>query len=766
MASTNSRATEVSNNDLAGQRLPATPLGTTIDGQIAQAQHVSVPEDYREENEDEHQSDTIASQTSQNDPHSNPTRRLAILESIGGYGLLVIIGGAIASIASLAFLVFLWTGRGSSPGAIHASPAWRAIVLGEWIAQATTLAALVIRSVVAAQATVCTALLASLLLERHRVPKSDVAQLSVLRAINDGPLKLTWLVLRSFSRLICIETALVFSLAVGSLALQFASTILFSDLHELTMAANVAPFPVNDYVPENVTEAYNTYTVANPPTYAVFGELSHNASSTPDAKGFSATGPRTRAFIPLAEPSNRTSIHTYNGNAVSLFSSVACMRPIIRSSYASASINRVNGNDYDYGRLAGSLHYGESLREAHSVPNLCSSDKCLATHFNCSIPGVVGYHSGWQGSFCVADTVGDSPYDGSGLSKSWDSVTEPWSNYSLVYLFFSTNMHDTDWGISRNPLPLNSAPEASVGEWNSYEIEPNRFINVTLCFSTFHIDLRSVKLAATGDLEEPQVTLSTATDGDSSQVRKYLGVSEANATFADRGILTIENTEEPERLSPVLTEENPTKKTNLTLAEATTNLLLELGVYYALSGNSAPETSFPTCTECNFFGAQHHFELSGLIQDIIYDTGRAAHALQAYTTVIANSLFHEFRKSFQGTEEVHIAFTKTVRAAACQIYGCKGLIAVASLIAFHLVCVALTTCIYVRLTQFSRQGNTWHAVSQLTGPQLETTMRKANDMGDDELATEINEEGNDILMTLRKMEDGHIYVVEQEEETK
>ncbi|RWA08566.1 hypothetical protein EKO27_g6534 [Xylaria grammica] len=761
MASTNSRATAVSNNELAGQRLPATPLGTTIDGRIAQAQHVSVPEDYHEGNEDEHPSDTTASQTSQNDPNLNPTRRLGILESIGGYGLLVIIGGAIVSIASLAFLIFLWTGRGSSPSAIHASPVWRAIILGEWIAQATTLTALVIRSVVAAQAAVCTALLASLLLERHHVPKSDVAQLSVLRAINDGPLKLTWLVLRSFSRLICIETALVFSLAIGSLALQFASTILFSDLHELTIAANVAPFPVNDYIPQNLTSLYDTYTIANPPTYAVFGELPHNASSAPDAKGFSATGRRMRTFIPLAEPSNRTSVHTYNGNAVSLFSSVACMRPIIRSSYIGAYTDSISGKGYSYGRVAGSLHYGESLREAHSVPNLCSSDGCLATHFNCSIPGVVGYRPEWQGSFCVADTVGDSLYDGGGLSKSWDSVTEPLSNYSLVYLFFSTNMHDTDWRMSRNPRPLNSAPEANVGEWNSYEIEPNRFVNVTVCFSSLRIDLRSVKLAATGDLEEPQVNWSVAADADTSQVRKYLGVSEANATFADRGILTIENTEEPERLSPMLSE-----KTNLTLAEVTTSLIEEV-VYAILAAYYwAPEVSFSACTICTFVGIQHHFELSGLIQDTIYDTGRAADALQAYTTVIANSFFHELLKDFHGTEEVHIAFTKTVQAAACQKYGCKGLIAVASLIAFHLVCVALTTGTYARLTKYSRQGNTWHAVSQLTGPQLETTMRKANDMGDDELATEIKEEGNDILMTLRKMEDGHIYVVEQEEETK
>ncbi|KAI0182859.1 hypothetical protein EV127DRAFT_414731 [Xylaria flabelliformis] len=762
MASTDFHIAEVSsdNPELSGaQDLPAIPPSMTHND-IAQNQHALIPEVYHEELGDRESTITMASEASYNETIIDPRRRLTIKESIGGYGLLVIIGGAIAVVAGLAFIIFLWTGRGSSPGAVDASLAWRAITLGGWTVQATTLAALLIRAAVAAQATVCTAMLASLFLERRSVPKSDVAQLSVLRAINDGPLKLMWLVLRSLSHLVCFESALVVSLVIGSLVLQFASTILFSDLQQLTIAANPASFPVNNYITEKVNHLYTSDVTEYPPTYAVFGELPYNASSDPDTNGFSATGPKTRGFIPLTEPSNRTAIHTYSGNAVSMLSSVACMRPNMQSSYTGVYSVLVGGGEYDFGRVTGTLNYGESLRTAHSIPDFCNSEDCATTNFNCSLPGMEEDSTGPGGSFCLVDIVGSFFSGGLG----WDSATEPWSNNSFVYLMFSTNMYTTDWNMSHTLKSLEAAPKNEFGEWNSYQIQPSKYINVTLCFSAFHADLKSIDMTATGDLEEPQGSWSALGHGDSSKARKYLGVSEKNNTFADRGILTIEKIQEPKSLSPVASYDQPTKQSNWTLAKLTTSLYEE-GAYDTLAGYWSADRSFQACTACQFVGNQQHLELCTLVQDIIRDTGRAADALQAYTTAVANTFYHDFLRTFDGAEEVQIAFTKTVQAAACQEYGCNGLITVASFIAFHLLYVALTTYIYVKLTQFSRQGNTWHTISQLMGSELQTTIEKANDMGDEALAAYIKREGNDTLMTLQKT-DGGICVVKHIQESK
>ncbi|KAI1735387.1 hypothetical protein F4680DRAFT_435719 [Xylaria scruposa] len=431
-----------------------------------------------------------------------------------------------------------------------------------------------------------------------------------------------------------------------------------------------------------------------------------------------------------------------------MFSNVACMRPNMQSSYTGVYSVLVGGGQYNFGRVTGTLNYGESLREAHSIPDLCNSKGCATTKFNCSLPGMEEDSTGPGGSFCLVGVVGTFFSGGLG----WDSATEPWSNNSFVYLMFSTNMYTTDWNMSHTSKSLESTPGTELGEWNSYQIQPSRYINVTLCFSAFHADLKSVDMTATGDLEEPQGSWSALGHGDSSKARKYLGVSEKNNSFADRGILTIDNIKEPESLSPVASYDQPTEQSNWTLAKLTTGLYEE-GAYDTLAGYWSADRSFQACTACQFVGNQQHLELCTLVQDIIRYTGRAADALQAYTTAVANTFYHDFLRSFDGAEEVQIAFTKTVQAAACQEYGCKGLIVVASFIAFHLLHVALTTYIYVRWTQFSRQGNTWHTISQLMGSDLRTTIEKANDVGDEALESYIKEE-DDTLMTLKKTDEG------------
>ncbi|KAI0837972.1 hypothetical protein F5Y06DRAFT_287476 [Hypoxylon sp. FL0890] len=693
----------------------------------------------------------------------NPDRKRTMRESIGILGLFAIVGGTVACIASLAFLIFLWTGRGSSPGAIDAPNSWRAIVLNGWVAQATTLATLLIRTATAAQATVCTAMLASLFLERRHVSKSDVAQFSVLRAVNDGPLKLIWLVLRSkpFLRMFCAETALVFLLATSTFTLQFASTILFSDLRESKIAANMAPFSVNDYIAGDVNTLFGTDIGNQPPTNAVFGELPSNASSDPDSKGFSTTGTKKRAFLPLREPDNRTAIHSYKGNAVTLSSNIACMRPIVEATYRGVEMVTSRPDDLSYfGVINGTLRYGESLREANSVTDLCDSDGCSVAEFNCSIPGGYDFLPGWRSLLCVVDAVGGN-FRPESLGMGWNSTIEPWSNNSMVNLLFYTNMYTTDWNASRNSQSLEVAPTTGVGEWNSYEIQPDRFVNVTLCFSSFHANLVSVDMVATGDLVEPLGNWSAIGVSDSSNVRKYLGVSEKNSTPADRGILTIMDIKEPEKLSPIQpVEDGVYPWANHTLAEWATSEF-EDGLSSILSYTGIEGvTTFQACAICDYDGAPRNPEIAALVEDTINDTGRAADGLQAYTTALANTFYNEFLKAFTGSEEVQITFTKTVQmAAACQESGCKGLASVAAILAIHLLCVALTMYAYVRLTHYSRQGNTWHVISQLMAPELETILEKGNDLDDDTLGEDSKKEGKDILVTLERTESGRINIV-------
>lgn len=85
-------------------------------------------------------------------------------EALRSYGSFVIVGGTITSLGVIGFLVFLWTGEGPDEGQ-SAFSTWRYIILERWITQATTLTSLVLRISNAAQASVCTGLVAAMVLE-------------------------------------------------------------------------------------------------------------------------------------------------------------------------------------------------------------------------------------------------------------------------------------------------------------------------------------------------------------------------------------------------------------------------------------------------------------------------------------------------------------------------------------------------------------------------------------------------------------------------
>lgn len=95
--------------------------------------------------------------------HWNSFRPLR--KALGVIGTLSIVAGTLVVLGTLAFLIFLWTGEGLNEGE-DATPLWRTIALGQWLTQVITLCAVVLRFTNAIQASVCTGLVAALILER------------------------------------------------------------------------------------------------------------------------------------------------------------------------------------------------------------------------------------------------------------------------------------------------------------------------------------------------------------------------------------------------------------------------------------------------------------------------------------------------------------------------------------------------------------------------------------------------------------------------
>ncbi|KAI2462708.1 hypothetical protein F4781DRAFT_419189, partial [Annulohypoxylon bovei var. microspora] len=179
--------------------------------------------------------------TIKNDPRS---KKWQFRESIGRYGTLVIVGGSFLSPLMLGLLAILWGGQGPGSGE-DATASWRSVVLRGWVTEAVTLASLVIQVCISAQALICTSLAAATVLETTGVPLSQVAEFSTMRGANDGPWRLVYLIFRSSVRkFLTLQPLLMLVLLIGTMATQFASTILVTDLD----VASITGYPNQTHV--------------------------------------------------------------------------------------------------------------------------------------------------------------------------------------------------------------------------------------------------------------------------------------------------------------------------------------------------------------------------------------------------------------------------------------------------------------------------------------------------------------------------------------
>lgn len=87
-------------------------------------------------------------------------------KALGSLGTFAVTFGTFVTLGIMGFLVFLWTGEGADSGR-NALGTWRTIVLRQWITQAVTLSAVALRFINASQASLCTGLVAAMMLERY-----------------------------------------------------------------------------------------------------------------------------------------------------------------------------------------------------------------------------------------------------------------------------------------------------------------------------------------------------------------------------------------------------------------------------------------------------------------------------------------------------------------------------------------------------------------------------------------------------------------------
>ncbi|KAI0418271.1 hypothetical protein F5X98DRAFT_124301 [Xylaria grammica] len=671
---------------------------------------------------------------------THPTdQQLPLSESLGYSGLIGVIGGSLWVLGIFAFLTFLWFGHGSNPEAADATSLWRFIALHNYFPQTITICSVALRVAVGIQATICTSMIAALLLEKYGAQKRDVAWLSIMRSLNGGPLKLGHLLLskRPLAAFLRVESWLTFLLIAVTLALQFSSTLLLSDMDEFVVLGDQNNTEFRDLILFTTEDDLHGTSISQefltqPPVYATFGEVQAGFDTTPDDGGLSDTGLIQRSLLPISESDARVSVRKAEGTTVVMSSQSSCIRPRINAvyspEYSSVFLNQTN--QQAIGHIVGTVDYDESFRDAGVTPgSLCNDTGCGAVGFDCYVPSV-GENAGWQTVTCGFDGVlgGSGPLN---WDPVWDPADGPWSRNATIVLTITSNTVSRDWiGLADNiTLPAGNPYE----EWLSYERGSGHFFNITLCSLGFSLGRFHTSMASAGSLREPQVNVVRSTYNHSTaDVQTFMGVAEPQGNHADRHIFDLEILGAPEDPpgDPASVIVDIGSFGNITV-DRLTGASMESAMYLQFSPGFAPNMSLSLCYACNFMGYSVTPEISLLFSDTVSQTGRAASALLSLGTTVFTSVYYGYLGSLEISHAARVVATTVVRTPGpCSTNGCAGYITVSTLVLLHVICVVTITALYVAQVRYSRHDNVWHTIAQLGGDDLTDVLKGAHDTSD------------------------------------
>lgn len=285
------------------------------------------------------------------EPQSTPVQlSLSYIERLGRLTLLILVFAPLLQLVVLAFLAFVW----SRP--TH-NFFWISLVTTQWATRSVTIASFIIRLTVDVLTGTAAAMLAALSLESGSIALPSLAAVSILRAVNPAPTKLASVLSkagRPFMRKGYFPLALI--LAIITVALQFTSTFLVSDLridsipgftstatynydldHGLDISAAIAMVqgrPIyaskldNDSVNLKRTLASSLHrSWGRPPSsFPLFGEFREDITSPPTVDD---TGYLMRSFLPFADTASRANVSNFTGPAFVLDSRVSCQPPVL-----------------------------------------------------------------------------------------------------------------------------------------------------------------------------------------------------------------------------------------------------------------------------------------------------------------------------------------------------------------------------------------------------------------------------------------------------
>jgi hypothetical protein len=625
--------------------------------------------------------------------------------------LLTLFLGSVILLISLLFLASIWKESMIATAGGQPKMPWVRIINANWTTRLVTIFTAVIRTVVAYQASLATAMLAGIILETIGIPIFHAPLYSTIRALNVSPINLLPAIKsRSGGVSSSVIYAIILIEILMALASQFLSTILMSDFADGTFIKIINSIDVPILIYEYVSR--ENLWLAPPASSWTFAEL---AEPLVEGTNFHDTGHTYRTFLPFEDDVQRTRLRKFRGPVPIMDQRMVCASPfLVNLTLDTVSMASV--------RLTGQMTLDNSTLSA-MLQGTDPSQHYI--NFTCALPAPLYWTNTTVGesSLCFPN-LGDMGW----LLK--DALVDPTPNDTtsgspeastgfIVIDVLSTEAIRNGLGATKVVETVrNDGPWAMVS--NGSETEALR---ITSCFTNLGVETFVADMNSSWDGLEPKLSWDRQAQGYNTEMaRRQLGASLTPETFHDRGILVLgprsqwqsftnESSDTPWIFLSSLKESLPLPQFDLRPANDSANS----GVI--LSKRNTGDDSIAHLTHVDMF------------QDTLIATGSPALATQALFARVLQMAYYEQLVKLGTTA----AATASVSTTVFIPVRWTGFTVAAVLVALHVLIVAIVTVLFQLYTTSSLLGNHWQAVSQVVSQDTLPILQEADSMQDKEV---------------------------------
>ncbi|KAF4505952.1 hypothetical protein G6O67_007847 [Ophiocordyceps sinensis] len=628
-----------------------------------------------------------------------PKRPSTLWQRLGPLSLVtLLLGSAILPLVML-LLGLVWKESMVAATGHTARAPWIRIFSANWTTTLVTVCTALIRTVMAFQASLATAMLAAIIIESIGTPLLQAPFFSIIRALEVGPMNLLSAVrFRPKGALSFSVYALIVVQVLAIAASQFLSAMLVSDFKPGTFA--------------NVDNSTDVPIVGggggiqgNPWASAITSAWTFAERAEPPATGpdFHDSGHSYRAFLPFDDEARRTRLRSFDGPALLVDHRVVCARPSLTNLTLIIDDRPLRLS----GQMAMNFTSFPMLRQSAEAPQHLD--------FSCLLP--------YPGSETVEFIQGETSLCAPRWRPSHISMQDPLDITESSTLFLLLDI------VSPGNLPIvlgsgNSRDSLQAaranGSWAlaSYNSRGDA-LRITACLT--HLDTKPfiVDMSRSEDGSEPRLAWDQkAKSFNTGTVRRLLGASTTPESPGKRGLMTMAPRSQwkdfridSKKKQPFGSFYNSMSPPRIAGAGDTD----DAGVFLsrrnqAVNGNA-------------------HGSHSLLFQDALRDTDSPALALQAVLAMVCQTTYYDRLVIEENSASASTSFSSTTLIPMRW----TGFMAATAIVATHLVVVVIVTVLFFHFTSSSLLGNCWQAVAQVVTEDTLPILEQADAMKDKEV---------------------------------